>query len=67
MCQCSDHRPDLTKPGVWRRDDANAQPQPVRGHNPHLVFRADVLETIEEKIKQLDNELRALSLDIHGK
>ena len=68
MCTCShggnkDVNPvDLTQ--VWRPDDEQ-KPAPVRpGSSP--IYREDILLTIEEKIKELDPELRELSLDIHG-
>lgn len=50
---------------VWRRDET-AQASPARPGASEL-YRPDILETIEAKIKELDEELRKLSLDIHGK
>lgn len=50
---------------VWRRDDT-AQASPARPGASEL-YRPDILDTIEAKIKELDSELRELSLDIHGK
>ena len=49
---------------VWRPDDT-AQPTPSRPGSSQL-YRPDILETIEAKIKEMDAELRELSLDIHG-
>lgn len=49
---------------VWRPDDT-AQPTPRQPGSTQL-FRPDILETIEAKIKEMDAELRELSLDIHG-
>ena len=48
---------------VWHPDD-DAQPMPS---NPDLtkLYRPEVLQTIESKIRELDAELRSLSLDIH--
>ena len=50
---------------VWRPDDT-AQPTPRKPGFSQL-YRPDILETIEAKIKEMDAELRELSLDIHGK
>ena len=50
---------------VWRRDDT-AQASPALPGASEL-YRPDILDTIEAKIKELDGELRTLSLDIHGK
>ncbi|KAJ2919702.1 hypothetical protein MD484_g665, partial [Candolleomyces efflorescens] len=67
MCQCSaDSEPistfDLSR--VWRPDDGQT-PAPLKpGHS--AIYREDVFETIREKIKELDPELRELSLDIHA-
>jgi hypothetical protein len=67
MCQCSpDSEPqsnfDLSR--VWRPDDGQT-PAPLKpGHS--AIYREDIFETIREKIKELDPELRELSLDIHG-
>lgn len=49
---------------VWRPDD-NKSPAPANPDGEDF-FRPDILATIEEKIKELDKELRELSLDIHG-
>lgn len=49
---------------VWRPDD-NEQPTPRKPGFSQL-YRPDILETIEAKIKEMDAELRELSLDIHG-
>ncbi|KAJ3518876.1 hypothetical protein NMY22_g13463 [Coprinellus aureogranulatus] len=66
MCHCSDQHSestvDLTR--VWRPDDAQ-KPAPVKAGATEL-YRPDILETIERKIKELDPELRELSLDIHS-
>lgn len=68
MCHCSTDdsssspgHVDLTR--VWRADEG-AKPTPQRPGATEL-YRPDILETIEEKIKELDPELRELSLDIH--
>jgi len=49
---------------VWRPDD-NAEPTPSRPGSSQL-YRPDILETIEAKIKEMDTELRELSLNIHA-
>ncbi|KAF8802853.1 hypothetical protein BYT27DRAFT_7196189 [Phlegmacium glaucopus] len=49
---------------VWRPDDP-AQPTPSRPGSTQL-YRPDILETIESKIKEMDAGLRELSLDIHA-
>ncbi|KAF7292976.1 Peptidase M20 domain-containing protein 2 [Mycena indigotica] len=51
----------MSRTDVWRPDD-KAAPTPVA---PGSVYREDILETIEQTIKNLDDELRALSMDIH--
>ncbi|KAF8208191.1 hypothetical protein K438DRAFT_317934 [Mycena galopus ATCC 62051] len=52
-----------TPPGtVWRPDDTT----PAVPVCPDSVYREDILEAIEQKIKALDGELRELSLDIHS-
>ncbi|KDR78232.1 hypothetical protein GALMADRAFT_245310 [Galerina marginata CBS 339.88] len=53
-----------TRVPVWRPDD-HQRPAPAKpGSNE--IYRPDVLETIEIRIKELDQELRELSLDIHA-
>ncbi|KAJ3512344.1 hypothetical protein NLJ89_g3574 [Agrocybe chaxingu] len=63
---CHHHTSETSKfnDKVWHPDD-NAQPTAKRP-NSSEIYRPDVLETIEEKIKELDSQLRALSLDIHA-
>ena len=64
---CNQHGTDNSPsslPKVWRPDDT-AQPAPSRPGSSQL-YRPDILETIEAKIKEMDTELRELSLDIHG-
>lgn len=52
-----------TPPPKWKEGDkGNAKPE--RPNTP--VYRPDILEAIETRISELDEELRALSLDIHG-
>jgi len=49
---------------VWHPDDkVKATPSKP---NSSSIYRPDVLETIEAKVADMDAELRALSLDIHG-
>ncbi|RDB23723.1 Peptidase M20 domain-containing protein 2 [Hypsizygus marmoreus] len=50
---------------VWSPDDID-KPTPSRPNAVTSIHRADILEHIEATIKQLDGELRALSLDIHS-
>ena len=52
------------KDPVWRPDDG-LRPAPAKPGSTEL-FRPDVLETIEKRISEVDEELRSLSLDIHG-
>lgn len=48
---------------VWRPNDG-LKATPSR---PDIeIYRPDILQSIEETIKDLDVELRELSLDIHG-
>nr|GAT45613.1 predicted protein [Mycena chlorophos] len=46
---------------VWRPNEG--KPAPVA---PGSVYREDILETVEQTIKSLDDELRELSMDIHA-
>ncbi|KAF5313402.1 hypothetical protein D9611_008575 [Ephemerocybe angulata] len=67
MCHCShddDTKSAVDLSRVWRPDDAQ-KPAPVKP-NAIELYRPDILATIEEKIKELDPELRELSLDIHA-
>lgn len=64
MCIHDNDKPQTTGK-VWHPDD-KAQATPARPGATEL-YRPDILETIEAKIKDLDGELRELSLDIHGK
>jgi len=62
---CHPHEPTHAASDLpWHPDD-KATPAPARPGFSQL-FRPDVLETIEQKIGELDGELRELSLDIHG-
>jgi hypothetical protein len=49
---------------VWSPDDT-AKPTPARPGATEL-YRPDILEHIEATIKNLDKELRELSLEIHS-
>lgn len=82
MCHCTDQRTESSNTEVWRRDvlelDVAGQPDSpsvTSGTVPRAhyregqgtpVWREDILATIEEKIKELDKELRELSLNIHA-
>lgn len=48
---------------VWREGDKDTA-EPERPGS--TIYRPDILEVIEKRITELDTELRALSLDIHG-
>ncbi|KAF8960876.1 hypothetical protein BDZ97DRAFT_1921766 [Flammula alnicola] len=64
---CNHHSVDsISTPNnkVWHPDD-KAQATPS-SPNASEIYRPDILETIEANIKDLDDELRALSLDIHA-
>lgn len=50
---------------VWGPDDTT-KPTPSRPGGAKDIYRPDILENIESTIKQLDGELRELSLDIHS-
>ncbi|RDB23724.1 Peptidase M20 domain-containing protein 2 [Hypsizygus marmoreus] len=50
---------------VWSPDD-KAKPTPSRPDGASGIYRPDILEHIEATIKELDGELRDLSLDIHS-
>jgi len=63
------HHHDIPKPPTdigkpWRPDDG-AVPFPLKPGSSD-IYRADVLETITNRIQELSEELRGLSLDIHG-
>ncbi|KIM41419.1 hypothetical protein M413DRAFT_445430 [Hebeloma cylindrosporum] len=65
MCNC--HPEESTPQSIfklWRPDDKE-QPTPSQPGSTEL-YRPDIFETIEAKIKELDAELRELSLDIHA-
>lgn len=62
MCNLPE-RSSSAKATVWHPDDP-AQPTPSSPNSTEL-YRPDVLETIETKVREMDGELRALSLDIH--
>jgi hypothetical protein len=64
MCGAHTELSSSAKAIVWHPDD-NAQPAPSNP-NPSEIYRPEVLETIEAKIHEMDSDLRALSLDIHG-
>ncbi|KAG5636875.1 hypothetical protein H0H81_006536 [Sphagnurus paluster] len=50
---------------VWHPDDG-LKPAPTHPEGSKDIYRPDILESIEATIKELDQELRALSLDIHA-
>jgi hypothetical protein len=62
MCHCDSV--EQTAFTLWRPED-KYHPTPLRPGSSE-IYRADILETIEVKIKELNEELRAVSLDIHG-
>ena len=66
MCNhhTSDTIPRSNSGVVWRPDD-DAVPMPAQPGSSE-IYRPDILETIEAKIKEMDAEARKLSLDIHG-
>lgn len=64
MCHCSANTRLGGTPVIWRPEDKQ-KPAPKRPNSTE-IYRPDVFETIEAKIKELSEELRALSLDIHG-
>ena len=62
MCNPHSNQPE-SKKKAWHPDD-QVEPAPSSPNSSEL-YRPAILETIEEKIKELDSDLRALSLDIH--
>ena len=62
--QTTDNTP-TSNSKVRRPDDVTEQSTPYQPGSGEL-YRPDVLETIEAKIKDMDTELRELSLNIHG-
>ncbi|TFK75626.1 hypothetical protein BDN72DRAFT_885678 [Pluteus cervinus] len=61
---CGSNKTTANTGEVWRPDN-EAVPAPANPDETKL-FRPDVLKTVEAKIKELDSELRALSLEIHA-
>jgi hypothetical protein len=54
---------------VWRPTDGydlEISANSIRRESGKNVYRPDILDVIETSIDSLSNELRALSLDIHG-
>jgi hypothetical protein len=49
---------------AWRPED-KWTPAPQDPH-PERIYKPEVLKTIDETIHGFSDELRALSLDIHG-
>ncbi len=49
---------------VWREGDKDTAKPDRPGTS---IYRPDILKAIEKRIAELDNELRELSLDIHGR
>ncbi|KAF5350648.1 hypothetical protein D9756_008714 [Leucocoprinus leucothites] len=64
MCTCDLEPQQTWTNDVWRPED-KAKPAPSDPH-PERIYKPEVLLTIEEKINELSEELRALSLDIHA-
>lgn len=49
---------------VWRPEDTEKPSPDTPGSD---IFRPDIQDAIEKSIHDLDKDLRALSMDIHGK
>ncbi|KXN82376.1 Peptidase M20 domain-containing protein 2 [Leucoagaricus sp. SymC.cos] len=64
MCSCNLEPQKTWTNEVWRPED-RVKPVPQDPY-PERIYRPEVLATIEEKINELSNELRTLSLDIHA-
>jgi hypothetical protein len=64
MCTCDLEPQHTWTNNVWRPED-KANPAPQDPH-PERIFKPEVLKTIEERINELSDELKSLSLDIHG-
>ena len=47
---------------LWHRDDPVSNPLGTR----ESIYRPEILDAIEHTVEALDEELRALSLNIHG-
>lgn len=63
MCGCN-HDVSNASQEVWHPENP-AAPAPAKP-NSGEIYRPEVLATIEARISELDEELRALSLDIHS-
>lgn len=51
---------------AWSPEDST-KPAPSNPDGAKDIYRPDILEHIEATIKQLDEKLKALCLDIHSK
>ncbi|GLB39888.1 putative peptidase dimerisation domain containing protein [Lyophyllum shimeji] len=65
MTTCGCQFATLSSGPVWSPEDI-AEPAPTRPNGLPDIYRPDILENIEATIKELDSELRELSLDIHS-
>ncbi|KAG5731870.1 Peptidase M20 domain-containing protein 2, partial [Termitomyces sp. T112] len=63
FCDCQ-HTTKNYEP-IWRPDDGS-KPIPSRPDNAPNIYRPDILQNIEETLRDLDGELRELSLDVHA-
>ncbi|KAG5725164.1 Peptidase M20 domain-containing protein 2 [Termitomyces sp. T112] len=60
---CGCHFATQNAGSVWRPND-KLEPTPSR--RDAEIYRPDILQNIEETLKELDSDLRELSLDIHA-
>ncbi|KAG6855737.1 hypothetical protein H0H87_011407 [Tephrocybe sp. NHM501043] len=64
-CGCEFSAQVVGSGSVWKRGDTT-KPSPSRPNGASDIYRPDILKHIEETLKELDHELRELSLDIHA-
>lgn len=63
LCGC---QPTVKDSGsVWRPDDGS-KPTPSKPDNVSNIYRLDILQNIEETLRELDGELRELSFEVHS-
>lgn len=51
---------------VWTTSEAGGNYDIHYAKDTENIFRPDILKSLERTITDMDNELRELSLDIHG-
>ena len=61
--QQQDKQANLNEPvALWHKDDPITMPLGTK----ETMYRPEILDAIEQTVESLNDELRSLSLDIHG-